>query len=637
MLVIPLGLARFSIGPSLSSGARAALGGYLIVLVLAVIATQSHTAFGAGLTAAAFFMVAYGKNQNRSGLTVLGLAILFSGFMLLLAAWFAPHLLPARLGDIFASGGSGGQRLLFWEAVLRLMQQEPRWLITGLGPDALALKIAPYLSPQIAHFEVDWVFRLPDRAHTLSLDLLSSGGVLALVLWLLFWASIVARLLPVFPRHLNYSIAILAGAFIIGAALGGIIVGVATIPIGLMAGLLGGILFLLLLAPSDSVMESAFALQAPYLLAALVGYWVFLAFNFATHVPDLLVWVIIGLILAPPLAATEKTKKRPQMPQKRTSPPLHFLLAGIAFATFAFSLSGVWPASLPLWGIVAALLLALAFVLSPSQNRSNWCEAFIPVLTLSPALILNRMVGLSALLAYTWLLIWLLAMVWLLLPTVDRRQKLLTLVLLFPVLIALNLPVYGDTAYKSALLNPYDAEKRTVHMNRALFFSPYDHVLASGMAAVEKQIFQDDSYQNGPNSQRITELHQRATRAQPLTPEPVAAYAEWLRQLALNDPGKIPVAYQLFEQTLALSPNDIETRNRLALHRWRSGDVAGAIGDLESLLDLDQLYDPTYLNLATIHYAQGDVAAAEATLENGVASVPWWPELQRLLNSIRYE
>ena len=642
LLVIPLGLACFfngplKNGPSLSSGSRTALGVYLVFLVLALIATQSLTALGAGLSAAAFFMVAYGKSQNRRGYTVLGLVILFSGFVLLLAAWFAPHLLPARLGDIFASGGSGGQRLMFWEAVLHLMQQEPRWLITGLGPDALALKIAPHLPAQIAHFEVDWVFRLPDRAHTLSLDLLSSGGVLALGLWVLFWAAIIARLLPAFPRHPDYSLAILAGASVIGAALGGFIIGLAAIPVGLMAGLLGGILIILLLASSYSSMESALTLQAPYLLAALVGHWVFLAFNFATHVPDLLVWVIIGLILASPLLETGQTIKRKKMPQERTSSTHYFLLAGIASAAFAFSLSAAWPASLPLWIGVTALLLALVFVLSSNPDRNNWTMAFIPVLSLSPALILNRMAGLSAWLAYTGLLIWLLAMVWLLLPTTDRRQRSLILVLLIPVLLLLNLPVFGDIAYKSALLNPYNAEQRIANINRAFMLSPHDHVLATGMAAIEERIFHDDAFQNGPDAQYVSELYQRAMSSEALAPEPAAAYASWLMQLALDDPAVIPVADQLFEHTLALSPNDIETRNRLALHRWRSGDIAVAVHNLESLLELDPLYGPTYLHLATIQAAQGDVALAEATLEMGIDRVPWWPELQHLLNSIRDE
>ncbi|HEY52726.1 MAG TPA: hypothetical protein G4N94_04645, partial [Caldilineae bacterium] len=402
LLAIPLSLARIAIGPPLRAKARALLGAYLVVLVLALIATQSLTALGAGLTAGAFFMVAYGVNQDRFWFRIAGLAILLVGFLLLLAAWIAPQLLPARLGDIFASGGSGGQRLLFWEAILRLFQQEPRWLLTGLGPDALSLKIAPYLSPQIAHFEVDWVFRLPDRAHTLALDLLSAGGVLALSLWLLFWIALVARLLPVFPNRPGVSFAILAGGTIGGATLGGF-VGLAAIPVGLTVGFLGGVLLLLWLGPTASGAQSRLAASSPYLLAALVGHWVYLAFGFATHAPDLLVWVIIGLILGWPLVWAGKTTRQTKTSPEKTTPALHFLLAGIAFAAFAFSVSAAWPVSLPLWLGVSALLLALAFVLSPGRDRDQWLLAFVPTLALTPALILNRTVGLPAWLAYTWL------------------------------------------------------------------------------------------------------------------------------------------------------------------------------------------------------------------------------------------
>jgi len=634
LLAIPLGLARIAIGPPLSSRVRALLGAYLVVLVLALIATQSLTALGAGLTAGAFFMVAYGKRQDRFSFRIAGLGILLSGFLLLLAAWLAPQLLPARLGDIFASGGSGGQRLLFWEAILRLLQQEPRWLLTGLGPDALPLKIAPYLSPQVAHFEVDWAFRLPDRAHTLSLDLLSAGGVLALSLWLLFWIALVARLLPAFPNRPGVSLAILAGGTIGGAALGGF-VGLAAIPIGLTVGFLGGVLLLLWLGSTVSGEGSQLAAPAPYLLAALVGHWVYLAFGFATHAPDLLVWVTIGLILGWPLVGARKTTRQTKTPPGKTAPTLQFLLAGIAFAAFAFSVSAAWPASLPLWIGASALLLALAFALSPAWDRAKWLLAFVPTLVLAPALILNRTVGLPAWLAYTWLLLWLLAMVWLLLPGKARRRKWLPVALLFPVLVALNLPIYGDIAYKSALLNPYDAETRTVFMDRALLLSPYDHVLAAGMAAVEQQLASPTDGLDSADSQRISALYQHAMSAQPLAPEPVAAYAEWLRQRSQHDPAAAPLAYQVFERTLALSPNDIETRNRLALHRWQSGDVEVAINELETLLLVDPLYGPTYLNLATIQHAQGDVLAAEATLEAGVARVPWWPDLPQALEKYR--
>lgn len=155
------------------------------------------------------------------------------------------------------------------------------------------------------------------------------------------------------------------------------------------------------------------------------------------------------------------------------------------------------------------------------------------------------------------------------------------------------------------------------------------------MATTEQQLAPTTAGLDSADSQRITALYQRAMSAQPLAPEPVAAYAEWLRQRSQYDLAAIPLAYQFFERTLALSPNDIGARNRLALHRWQNGDVEVAIDELEALLLVDPLYGPTYLNLAAIQHAQGDVLAAQATLETGAARVPWWPDLQQALEDYR--
>jgi len=114
-----------------------------------------------------------------------------------------------------------------------------------------------------------------------------------------------------------------------------------------------------------------------------------------------------------------------------------------------------------------------------------------------------------------------------------------------------------------------------------------------------------------------------------------AAYAEWLRQRALVDQTAIPLAFEQFNRTLELSPNDIRTRNRLALLRWQSGDAEGAIDDLTALLAVDPLYGPTYLNLAMVQRSQGDEDAARVTLQAGGIHVPWWPDLQYALEELR--
>ncbi len=632
LLVIPLGIARLVLGESRSKLFRAGLGVYLGLLVLTLVATKSLTALGASITAGAFLLVAVGRLQHRRWFTMTGLLVLAGGFLLLLLAWLIPETLPWRLGDIFASGGSGGQRLLIWQAVLDLMRNEPRWLFTGLGPDGLALKIAPYLSPEFAHFEVDWFFRLPDRAHTWPLELLSAGGALAFILWTLFLVAVMARLMPDVPNRRWLSILLPVGGAILGAVLGMAMVGLAAIPIGLTAGLFGGVLAVLLWSSASPVEKPAVAPDlSPYLLAALVGHWLFLTFSFSTHAPDLLFWAIVGLALGGGVttkASMRPGTKRRQQPER--SP--HFVLAGIACATFGFSLSAAWPAVLPLWLACMFILFLLAWGLSPTQR--GWMTFFFPALALIPALLLNQRMGLPAWLAYTWLLIWLLAMVWLVLPTKNRRKFMPALIALFPLLLVLNLPVYGDIAYKSAISQPA-SEDRIIFMNRALLLSPHDHTLLYGIAYVENYLLAADATLEQAQSQHLSALYQQAQQAQPLAPEPYAAYADWLRQRGVVDQTAIPLAFENFDHALALSPNDIQTRNHLALLRWQSGDSEGASNDFNALLVVDSLYGPTYLNLAQMQRSQGDLDGARATLLAGVAKVPWWPDLQQALDELQ--
>jgi len=623
LLALPLAGARLILAPPPTRAARLGLGMITTLLVLALIATGSLTALGAGMAAGAFGLVAAGRQQGSRRWTGLGLAILAAGLLLLLVSWVAPTLLPARLGEIFASGGSGGQRLLFWQAVVDLFRHEPRWLLTGLGPDTLPLRLPPYLPPTIAHFEVDWAFRIPDRAHTWMLDTLSMGGVLAVLCGLMVWTVVVAPLAAAAssPRW-RTMLPPLAGA-VLGASAGTLVVGLGAAPVGLTAGWLAGLLFLFWQQSPQARAHTNFSLTPP-LLAALVAHWVFLTFSFRTHASDLLAWALLGGAIA--LCQPTAPPARPVVsPDTKLMP----MLAGAAAAALGFSLSAAWPQALPLWLAGLGLMAGLSWLLAPTAMSRHWGWYLFPSTLLFPAMALNRLAGITAWLAYAWLLVWLLLLLWLLAPRTPGRNRLLLLAL--PLALALNLPMFGDIAYKSALLTPYDAGARQTLMHRALLLSPFDHNLAAGIVGTEMLSFPPDATLTSPPAQRVRQLYTTAMQAQPQAVEPVAAYAEWLRQRALVDPAATPLAFRLFDQALQMSPHDIETRNRLALLRWQSGNVAEAQDDLQRLLRQDPLYGPTYLHLAQVQQAQSDVDAARATLQAGVEHVPWWPTLVQAL------
>lgn len=625
LTAVILAAARLFAGPKLRPDARLGLSAYALLLLAALIATFSRSALLAAIIAATFFFLAWGHNRRNRPLQAAGFIVLLGGGLLLIAAWALPDLLPARLGDLFASGGSGGQRLLIWQGVFDMLRSAPARLLTGLGPDAITLRLAPHLPAQLAHFEVDWLFRLPDRAHTLPLDLLAHTGLLGLLLWTGFWSALLARLSPPLRAPFGrWQTVIPVITAIIFAALAALLSGLPASPLGYGAGFLGGALLPLLLAPAD-VAGPARSPLSPYLLAALAAHWLFHTFSFPTHAPELLTWALIGLVL------TVETGPKSQ----HASPPdiSSWQLAGIALAALAFGLSASSSSSLILWAGAFLLLILIAGFLARSSR--DWHTLFLPLLLILPAIPLNRTPGLSAWLAYAWLLLWLLAQVYLLIPRPDARRHAPKLALLIPLILLLNLPLFGDIAYKSAILSPTDEAARDILMQRAFALSPHDHILAAGIAPTEIQALPSEASLEHPQAQKIITLYERALAAQPLAPEPPAAYADWLRTRVPGDAAAIPLAFDAFEHALALSPHDIYTRHRLALLRAQTGDLEGAISDLDTLLDLDPLYGPTYLALSEFQRRQGDLAAAAATLERGIANVPWWGELPRALETLQ--
>jgi O-antigen ligase/tetratricopeptide (TPR) repeat protein len=629
LLAVILGLARLRVGPGLGRGSRLGLGFYLLLLAAALFATGSRSALFGLLAAIVIFFLAWGQRQGRRTIQMAGALVLLLGLLLLLVAWATPAALPPRLGDLFASGGTGGQRLLIWQAVLDLLADRPRLLISGLGPDSLALALAPYTPAALAHFEIDWAFRIPDRAHTFVLDLLGQVGLPGLAMWTIFWAGLGARLLPR-PSPWRQSwlpLAMqIAGAGLL-AGLAAALAGWRAAPLGFTAGLLVGLA--LALWPLPAHRDPAPSLK-PYLLAALAGHWLLLGFSFPTHASDLLIWTLAGLVAAGDGA-------HPPKPVAGAASGLPFHLAGVAAAGIGFSLSAALPRSLLLWLAALLLLYLVAFIVAARPKPGRDLAAFLlSLVAILPALILNRFSGLPAWLAYTWLLAWLAAQVVLLLEPSRRRPALALCAAALALAVPLNLPVYGDIAFKSALLRPgpdFTADRRA-YMRRAFALSPNDHVLAAGIAPTENALLAPDSSLTDPQAQEVARLYQAAIASQPLAPEALAAYADWLRQRSAADPGWTSQARTRFEQLLALSPNDIEARNRLALLRAAGGDDAGALADLQSLLSLDPLYGPTYLHLATISRQAGDVAAARRWLELGRQRVPWWDELPRALAAL---
>ena len=247
LIAIILGTARRILQPPATSLARRILEIFLLLALLLLFLTFSRSAYLGLLASGASLLFFLGIQQRRtpkqdakplrspppppSGsafgskwMAPAGVVALIGGVVLLILLW--PRL---------QHGGTIQQRLLIWQAVIDLLRARPRALLLGLGFDTLPLAIAPYLSPTLAHFEPDFIFRIPDRAHTLPLELLTMGGLP----WLLGWLAV------------------------------------------------GGMALWRLTRGHHPL--------APWLAAIIIGRGTLLLFSFPTHIPDLLFWAVLGM------------------------------------------------------------------------------------------------------------------------------------------------------------------------------------------------------------------------------------------------------------------------------------------------------------------------------------------------------
>ncbi len=569
LLVSVLMLARRLLRPPNRKGARLFLDGMLLFTIGLLALTFSRSAY-LGAAAAGGVLLLFGWRQRRSrmGASRLGSRGLLAGVGGLMAGLVGALVL---FWPQLQHGGTLQQRLLIWQAVVDMTRDQPRIWALGLGFDTLPLAIAPYLPTALGHFEPDFVFRIPDRAHSLPLELVTTGGLP----WLLAWLG------------------------------------------------LGGWL-LWRLWRSDHPL-------AGFLAAAIVGRGLLLSVSFPTHAPDLLFFALMGLGFG-----LDQTRKEEAA---RSPTDTLFLLAVGAAGAFGFSMSAAWPGGLAVW------LLSLP-VLAMGMAALMWRPSFLPprwtwllLAFLLPALLWNRHLGADAIWAWLWLLAWFILCALTPLATWSfaqaRRPDIayttsqaiqfvfsMTLVV-WLLALPFNLPRLGDIAYKSAWLTS-DPDLRQAYYQRALMLAPYDHVMATGMAWRMRQLATILPAQAAELNQAIAQDYEEAMAAQPLAPEPVAAYARWLA----TQPDAQQEALRMFDRARHLSPNDPQLLSDRAMTLAATGEREQAIEELRQLLTLDPLYGPAYLHLAQLYEQLGDDASARAIIDAGKAKVPWWEPLQ---------
>ena len=203
LIILLLAGARRVLRPPATATARRILEIFTVATLALLILTFSRSAYLGTLAAAAALLIFLGIQQRRrarrnaSSLRSSHHAVPNHAFD---SKWLLPAGLAALAGGVAAlillwprlqHGGTIQQRLLIWQAVIDLLRSQPRALLLGLGFDTMPLRLAPHLSPALGHFEPDFIFRIPDRAHSLPRDLLVTGGLP----WLLGWLAAAGMIL----------------------------------------------------------------------------------------------------------------------------------------------------------------------------------------------------------------------------------------------------------------------------------------------------------------------------------------------------------------------------------------------------------------------------------------------------------
>ncbi len=573
LIIILLGLARRILHSPARAAARRILELFIAAALALLTLTFSRSAYLGALVAGAALLIFLGIQQRTGAkqdasslrsphpagpnsvfggkwLLPAGLAALIGGGLLLLLLW--PKL---------QHGGTLQQRLLIWQAVIDMLRRHPRRWLMGLGFDALPLRLAPYLSPALAHFEPDFAFRIPDRAHNLLLDLLSTGGLL----WLLGWLT------------------------------------------------LGG-MALWRLARSRNPL-------APWLAAIILGRGALLLFSFPTHVPDLLFWMVLGVSFG--LGDGRDIQGLRDLECLETPAIAAFGVIGFSLSAAWPGGLLLWLlAAIPLLALLLAL--SPPRPLAPSPPRLLALSLLIlPAILLNQHI--GPAAQLAWVWLLLWLLALSLFTPWPAPDKTARLLKIaLIALLMLPVTLPRLGDIAYKSALLSLDGTQRGDYRRDVYFAKALHLAPYDHVMDAGMAWVMARRLQPDADSYDARAQRIVRMYLSAMAAQPAAPEPPADLARWLAHLAANDPRYAPQAQDAFDRALALSPHDIQTLNDQAMFWASQGRTDDAIAELQRLLTLDPLYGPTYRNLAQVYRQEGDEDAARTIIEQGREHVPWW-------------
>jgi len=213
-----------------------------------------------------------------------------------------------RLGQVFETeSGTGAVRVLIWEGVIDLLQEDAGRTLIGWGPESMYVAYNPVYPPELAHYEARNAS--PDRSHNETFDALVTTGIFGFLAYIFLFSSIFyygLRWLGLIRNSRERNLFIILG--VAGALLGIILPwaiegSLRLAGVGLAAGfILGNIVYLTLSAitpghetpPTVSPNQQLLLIA---LLATVVAHFVEIHFGIAIAATRVHFWVIAALMV----------------------------------------------------------------------------------------------------------------------------------------------------------------------------------------------------------------------------------------------------------------------------------------------------------------------------------------------------
>jgi O-antigen ligase len=335
---------------------RAFLGALLALQIVVAVQLRARAALLGMGVALFFFTVFVAILARRRLIWIVGSALAVGAVLTVLVVGF-DRVVPEN-------NATSLQRIVLWEAAVRLISADPSRIATGYGPDTFGFVVGPFY-PEDSPASTLFNTKFWDRAHSFPLDALATLGLAGTLLFLALVGAVVcvglerAGILRTRGDQCKALVVSLAGG-LIGALSGTRFFGSSALAYpGFGAGLLGGLaIFMLVRACSRKSEPVGFSrlpasqVTGSALVAAILGHLAEIQVGFQLVSTGVLFWVYAGLVLAqaPRSGAEPPRRSREEEESLVPAPWRDAVVEALVVATVVATIAVSLPISTARWG-----------------------------------------------------------------------------------------------------------------------------------------------------------------------------------------------------------------------------------------------------------------------------------------------